>query len=98
MSKEFAKIITANRLQDGAVVFLTSEGAWAESTQAAAVARTPDDETRLLTLAAASVKACRVVDPNAIDVSALNTREPARLRERIRQVGPTVRPDLARAI
>jgi hypothetical protein len=97
MSKEPAKIVTANRLRDGAVVFLTEQGNWVEITATAAVANTPEQEASLLDVANASVKACRVIDVAAIEISSLATHEPTRLRERIRQIGPTVRPDLGRA-
>jgi len=96
MAKETTKMITANRLRDGAVIFLNVSGEWTEQTAGAAVAHTAEDEQTLLNLAAASVKACLVVDPVAIDVSPTHTTTPSRLRERIRQIGPTVRPDLAR--
>ncbi|MBL8628208.1 MAG: DUF2849 domain-containing protein [Rhodospirillaceae bacterium] len=97
-SKEFAKIVTANRLRDGAVVFLAAQGQWSEKTDAAVVAKTSDEEAGLLATGVAAVKACEVVDVNAIEIASLTTREPSRLRERIRQIGPTVRPDLGRAV
>ncbi len=98
MSKEFAKILTANRLRDGVVVFLIDKNQWSEKTDAAVVAKTPEEEAALLAIGAAAVKACEVVDVNAIEVSSLATHEPSRLRERIRQIGPTCRPDLARSL
>jgi hypothetical protein len=98
MSKESPKIVTANRLRDGAVVFLAANEQWAEKVDTAVVANTADEEANLLAIAAAAVKACKVVDVAAIEISSLTTHEPSRLRERIRQVGPTVRPDLGRAI
>jgi hypothetical protein len=98
MSKEFAKIVTANRLRDGVVVFLTDKNQWVEKVDTAVVAKTPEEEANLLAIGAAAIKACEVVDVNAIEVASVTTHEPSRLRERIRQIGPTCRPDLARKI
>lgn len=97
-NKDFTRIVTANRLRDGYVVFLTTEGAWSEKTEAAAVAKTTEQEEALLAQAQASVRACHVVDPTVIDVDQADTSAPLRFRERIRRAGPTVRPDLARAL
>ncbi len=98
MSKDLPKIVTANRLRDGAVVFLAADAKWTEKVDTAVVANTADEEANLLAIGAAAVKACQVVDVAAIEISSVTTHEPSRLRERIRQIGPTVRPDLGRAI
>jgi len=95
MAKDSPRIVTANRLKDGVVVFLTGAGTWSEHTADAAVSRTAEEEQALVAQGAAAVKACEVIDVNAIEV---NGTQPVRLRERIRQAGPTVRADLARAI
>lgn len=90
------RIITANRLRDGAVVYLSTTGAWIETAAVAAIATGPKEQERLLLQAANSVTTCLVVDPLAIDITGPSAPIPARLREKIRSKGPTVRPDLAR--
>lgn len=91
-----ARIVTANRLRDGAVVYLTVSGAWSQSISEAAVAATPEQDAALLQQAHHSVAACDVVDTNLIDVTNATELVPVRYRERIRNIGPSVRPDLAR--
>ncbi|MGE4219089.1 MAG: DUF2849 domain-containing protein [Alphaproteobacteria bacterium] len=89
------QIITANRLADGAVVYLDGQDRWVERIADACPAA--DDETlaRLTAQAEAAVRARLVVDAYPIEVSAGEAGiRPARLRERIRSLGPTVRTDL----
>jgi Protein of unknown function (DUF2849) len=91
------KVVTANRLRDGAIVYRTAGGAWTEQFSEAAVADGEAGETRLLTEAAADVAARRVVAPYAFEI-ALSPAGPRALtqRERIRAHGPSVHPGLAR--
>ena len=95
-----AKVLTANRLSDGIVVYRTADGTWAEAISDASVARAADDETKLLAFGARSVAARQVVDPYLIEVSDDEFAvRPLRFREAIRATGPTVEtaPD-ARAL
>ena len=86
------KAITANRLDDGRVVFLDEVGGWVSTLV----------EARLLSDGAALEQATAyaktqhdariVVEPYAIDVEIVDGLPvPARIRERIRAQGPTVR-------
>jgi hypothetical protein len=90
------KVLTANRLSDGAVVYLGA-GGWSEWIDAASVAA---DETAAADLEARGAQAVaerQVVDPYLIDViSEGGHLAAARLRERIRAAGPTVRLDLGK--
>lgn len=94
------RIVTANRLDDGLVVYLNgaSGGAgWSERIDDARVARAEEDAAALLAQAEGPGQAVRVVDPYLIEV----TREgavprPVSRREAIRAQGPTVRPDLGK--
>lgn len=84
------RILTANRLRDGLVVYLAENG-WTDDPAAAAVA--PDDAAAD-TLAARgreAVERNEVADAYLIDVA---YRTPQRWREIIRSRGPTVRGDL----
>ena len=88
--------MTANRLDDGLVVYLNGAG-WSECIDDARIAGDDAAADRLLARAEGPGQAVRVVDPYLIEV----TREgavprPVRLREAIRARGPTVRPDLGK--
>jgi uncharacterized protein DUF2849 len=85
------KAITANRLDNGRVVFLDEAGGW---TMDLADARFVTDGPELDDAnahAKAQHDARIVVDPYPIDIINLDGRPvPARIRERIRAEGPTV--------
>ncbi len=85
------KIITANRLSDGAVVFLSAEG-WITEIARAAVLSAQDAIEAGLAAAARAVADREVIDTAAIDVTVEENAGPVpvRLRERIRAFGPTV--------
>lgn len=85
------KIITANRLSDGVVVYLSAAG-WLTEIAGAAVLNVPDAIEAGLATAAKAVANREVVDTAAIDVTLDDNRSPVpvRLRERIRAFGPTV--------
>ncbi len=90
------RIVTANRLDDGLVVYLNGVG-WSGRIDDARVARSEEEAAALLAEAKGPGQAVRVVDPYLIEV----TREaavlrPVRHRETIRARGPTVRPDLGK--
>ena len=86
-----AKILTANRLRDGIVVYLRDDGEWSEAISKAAVARAPEDDARLLETGAQAVADQQVVEPYLIDVTAESgPLRPVRFREAIRAAGPTV--------
>ncbi len=89
------RIITANRLLDGAVVYLAAGDQWTAAINEAHPIQEPVVSEALSTIAAAG-PAAPVVDARAIAMSDWRPAEPHGLRERIRRRGPTVRPDLAR--
>jgi len=85
------KIVTANRLSDGAVVYLDAAGDWVKAFADAGIAT--DDETAdaLLAVASTAEQGLRVVGPYLIDVAVQNGRpRPLGTRETIRSQGPTV--------
>jgi Protein of unknown function (DUF2849) len=87
-----AKAVTANRLDNGLVVFLDPEGGW---TVDIAEARIIDDDEldEALAYGKAQHDARVVIEPYAIDVEVTDggAPVPARLREKIRaERGPTV--------
>jgi hypothetical protein len=88
------QVLTANRLSDGAVVYLTAKGDWAESLAeaqivadaAAGEAEGKRAQERLL-----------VVGAYLMDVRDAGAQlEPIKMREIIRAAGPSVRLDLGK--
>lgn len=88
------QVLTANRLSDGAVVFLDEEGGWTERIAAARIVEKADGEALV---AAGEATASEVIAPYLIDVSleAAGPR-PLRYRERIRAFGPSIHPEFAK--
>ena len=87
--------ITANRLLDGFVIYLTAEGGWSEHLADAAVATTKERETELLAIAERVAKAGTVIGPYTFKVDAADGRAvPLGQRETLRTLGPSVRTDL----
>ncbi len=87
-----AQILTANRLSDGAVVYLSGDGDWVREIDRAAVAA---EEAATTTLTAAGERAVverRVVTPYLIEVEAVpGGLRPSRYREKLRAEGPSIR-------
>ena len=84
------KILTANRLSDGIVLFLGPDGRWVEQAADARVAR--EEAGR------AAVAAHTVVDPYLIETApdADGRPAPTRYRERLRALGPSTHPHLGK--
>jgi hypothetical protein len=92
-----AKIVTANRLTDGLVVYLDGAGGWSEWVGDARVATRTEEEAALLEFAERPTQAVLVVGPYLMDVAADGgVPRPVSNREVIRAKGPTVRPDLGK--
>ena len=85
------KVVTANRLLDGLVVFITDGPSWVTDIVEATVF---EDGARLdeaMEFGAAEVVSRKIVDPYTIDITIENGRPvPRRLREQIRAIGPSV--------
>ena len=88
------KIVTANRLADGAVVYLAGNDCWTEHLAAAEMVA--DDAADVL-LERASRRTHEIAGAYLVVVDS-NGAPAGReaLREAIRAAGPTVRPDLNR--
>ena len=93
----YTKLLSANRLRDGAVVYAAQSGDWTTEVTEARVAANADEEASLTAFGVAAVRSNTVVDPNLVDNERPDAAHPRFLRERIRATGPTVRPDLCRA-
>jgi len=85
-----AKIITANRLGDGLVVYLTQDDAWTPRIAEAEVAGDAAGDTALLARAEAPAQETRVVGAYLMDVtSEAGLVSPISNREFIRAFGPS---------
>ena len=91
-------VLVANRLLDGSVVYLAEDDTWTEAIGSAK--RLDSEEEKRLAEATGNeaVNACHVIGAELVALAeTCSELKPARLRETIRAIGPTVRPDLARA-
>ena len=88
------RLVTANRLGDGLVVYLDRGGGWSERIADGRVASDDAEAAASMTVAEAAAAACQVVEPYLIDVVERDGGvRPASFRERIRAQGPTVPSD-----
>jgi sulfite reductase (NADPH) hemoprotein beta-component len=92
-----AKVLTANRLIDGDVVYFTAAGAWDTRIEESRIATTKDEAAALDAIGAQAVADQLVVAPYLIEVAEeAGGITPLRYREHIRAYGPSNRPDLAK--
>ena len=90
------KIVTANRLDDGLVVYLNGAG-WSECIEDARIAGDDAAADGLLAQAEGPGQEIRVIGPYLIEVARGDAApRPVSYREAIRAQGPTVRPDLGK--
>jgi hypothetical protein len=90
-------ILIANDLIEGDVVFLGPQ-TWERSYRKAQIVHAAAEADALLARAALDVKANRVVDVYLaqVAINAAGEPVPVHYRERMRTLGPTVRPDLGK--
>lgn len=88
------KIVTANRLDDGLVVYLAADDSWSEVLNDAARAATEGEAAALMEAAQAAVARRRVIGPYLMAVAAADGAiHPVGTREIIRASrGPTITP------
>ncbi|MEK9661894.1 MAG: DUF2849 domain-containing protein [Alphaproteobacteria bacterium] len=91
------QVISANRLSDGLVVYLTDNDDWSERIIDARIVEGEESAAAAMRAAADAVARQFAVDPYAIEIEMSGgERRPTRFRELIRAKGPTVRPDLGK--
>jgi hypothetical protein len=91
------QVVTANRLVDGGVVYLTGDGRWSEWIGDGCLADGGQQTDALMETAEKAAAAHIVVAPYAIEVIIENgTVRARRYREHIRASGPTIRADLGK--
>ncbi len=85
------RMIIANRLNDGRVVFYTAGGGWDVDIAAGRVLEAEVEEAAQFAAAKADEASCKVVDPQLIDVTVDGGKpRPVAIREAIRAFGPTI--------
>ncbi|HAH09911.1 MAG TPA: DUF2849 domain-containing protein [Alphaproteobacteria bacterium] len=91
------QVLTANRLADGAVVYLTAVGGWSEHLAEASVLASKDAATSAEAQGQAAIEARLVVGVYLMDVLGDGAApRPRSMREIIRAAGPSVRLDLGK--
>jgi hypothetical protein len=91
------QIVTANRLKDGIVVYLATDGAWLEDVGASLIARDEDEAKTVLAAGEQAARERKVVAPYLIEVEERAGRIiPARYREQLRAFGPSSHPEFGR--
>lgn len=91
------QIISANRLGDGLVVYLTGGGGWSERIADALAVTGKDAGEAAMTVAHTAEEARLIVEPYLIDIDESGgERRPTQFRELIRAKGPTVRLDIGK--
>ena len=89
------QMIIANRLRDGAIVFLAPNQGWEQAIAAGELIDGEADAARLMAVAKQHEVECQVIDPQLIEVELKDGKpRPTAIREAIRAFGPTVRTDL----
>ncbi len=96
--RKHPQIITANRLDDGEVVYYTSMRRWSLELADAQILGLDDDIDTWIAAARADIERLIVVDVYPFDVSQAEDGSIIALsaREKIRALGPTVRLDLGK--
>lgn len=91
------KVVIANRLTDGRVVFLAAGERWVADIDQAQIAEAQVDADALLEIGLKLQAKQQVIDTDLIDVAVTDgVVKPTRPREAIRASGPTTRPDLGK--
>ena len=84
-------MLIANRLHDGLVVFLASDGSWVESIANGWLTEDESDRNRAIQRGQKAQYANHVIGPDLIEVvEQQGIRMPVSIREAIRASGPTV--------
>ena len=94
---EKGKILTANRLNDGEVVFLTHSGQWSDNIDGAVLATEPQAQAALEVRGKEQERVNVVTGVYLFDAERRDGHVFAtHIKERIRSLGPTVRIDLGK--
>ncbi len=85
------QVLTANRLSDGRVVFLTAAGDWSQNFGDAQITADDESAAEMRRAGQQAESACLVVDSYLVNLQEGKTGlQPNSVRERIRADGPSV--------
>lgn len=85
------RVLTANLLQEGIVVFLGRSGVWERNLERAQPAHSDDEVAQLEALGGRAAEANIIVDPYLIEVEKTGSSlAPVAFRERMRAKGPSI--------
>ncbi|MBO6783411.1 MAG: DUF2849 domain-containing protein [Alphaproteobacteria bacterium] len=91
------QVISANRLGDGLVVYLASDGSWSEWISRSEIAADEAAAEAPLARAKRDEADRKVIDPYLVEVAEVDGEvRPTKYREFIRATGPSIRPDLSK--
>jgi len=91
------KILTANDLRSGGVVFATLHGGWSPFISQAQISDDADTAQKLEASSQRAVGEQLIVEPFLIDITVENSvPRPVRFRERLRVYGPSVRAEFSK--
>jgi hypothetical protein len=91
------QVVIANRLRDGVVVFLGTDGRWLETLAGCPASESEEASSALAQTAQKAVENQEVVGPELIEVQLEDGMlVPVKRREAIRATGPTIRLDLGK--
>ena len=91
------QVLSANRLRDGIVVYLTRHNTWSELIATGEIVGSETGAADLLVRAQHAAAERVVVDPYLIEIAGIDGEiRPIKYREFIRATGPTIRPDLSK--
>lgn len=91
------KVVSANRLEDGLVVYLCRDDSWSTWIARSEIAGDDAAAEALLARAQKAEADRKVVDSYLIEVAEIDGEvRPTKYREFIRATGPSVRPDLSK--
>jgi len=94
-SSGHVQVLTANRLGDGAVVFLNFDGDWVATLAGVVIARSPDEARGLTARGLFDAGRNLVVDPYLVEMREVaGVLLPLRQRERVRLDGPSILDDV----
>lgn len=88
-----SQVATANRLLDGHVVYMGTDGGWSDWIEQSRIVVTKEAGAELMKVAQVSADKGIVVDPYLVDVVQENgALRPLRYREVLRANGPSIHP------
>ena len=91
------KIITANGLLDGGVVWLGTQNNWVTNIDHAKILKSDTDAEKAMKIAEYAVDNRQIVEPYVVEVDSTDGMiVPKSVKEKIRSKGPTTRLDLGK--